>query len=210
MDPQFKTSFIPKKPIVSQSAGFRAPSTINLFSLLSTVLFIVVIALSGGVFFYKSFVANQIESKKTTLERARDAFDPEIIEQIIRLDMRIENSKKLLAGHLAITPFFDFLSSVTLRTVRFEDFNFSYLAPDKISVEMKGEAESYASIALQSDHLNSQKDLKDTIISDIALEPTGTISFKINMTIDPSLISYSSSIKPTEPTESMNSTTTNP
>jgi len=218
MDPQFKTSFIPKKPIVSQSANFHAPSTINLFSLLATVLFIVTVVLSGGAFFYKGYLTNQIDSKKSTLERARGAFDPEVIDQIIRLDTRIESSKKLLSSHLAITPFFNFLSSVTLRTVRFKDFSFAYLAKDKINVEMKGEAESYASIALQSDLLNSQKNLTDTIISDVALESSGTISFKINTNVGSSLVSYlvdlsknvTTDIKTIEKTVELVATTTNP
>ncbi|MEK7596779.1 MAG: hypothetical protein AAB450_01555 [Patescibacteria group bacterium] len=194
MDPQFKTSFIPKKPIVAPAGGYSAPSTINLFSLLAMTLFIIALVLSGAVFFYKSLLAKQIESNKATLERAKGAFDPELIERIIRLDTRIETSKKLLADHLAISPFFDFLSTVTLHTVRFKDFSFSYLSKNKIKVEMKGQAESYASIALESDLLNSQKYLKDTIVSDMALEPSGLVSFKVEATIDPSLVSYSATI----------------
>jgi hypothetical protein len=194
MDPQFKTSFIPKKPILDTTSELRTSAPINLFSLLSTILFIVVIFLGGGVFFYKSILADQIGKNKEVLERAKDAFEPELIEQIIRLDSRIETSKKLLSSHLALTPFFDFLSTVTLRTVRFRDFSFAYLAPDKIMVEMKGEAQSYASVALQSDLLNSQKFLKDTVVGDMSLEPTGTVSFRVTSVIDPSLVSYAQSL----------------
>ncbi|MEK7607500.1 MAG: hypothetical protein AAB484_01050 [Patescibacteria group bacterium] len=214
MDPQFKTSFIPRKPIVAQAVGRSVSTSINLFSLLATTLFIVVIALSGGVFFYKSLIKKQIESNKVTLERAKGAFEPELIEQIIRLDTRIETSKKLLAGHLAITPFFDFLSTVTLSTVRFKDFSFSYLASDKINIEMKGQAQNYSSVALESDLLNSQKYLKNTIISDMALEPNGTVSFKILTTVDPSLVLYSFDISRSatqnENIENITETTTNP
>ncbi|HEY4500600.1 MAG TPA: hypothetical protein VJH25_02280 [Candidatus Paceibacterota bacterium] len=194
MDPQFKTSFIPKKPIVVPAGGYHAPSTINLFSLLAMTLFIIALVLSGAVFFYKSLLTKQIESNKATLERAKGAFDPELIERIIRLDTRIETSKKLLSDHLALSPFFDFLSTVTLRTIRFKDFSFSYLSKDKIKLEMKGQAESYAGIALESDLLNSQKYLRDTVVSDMALEPSGLVSFKVSATIDPSLISYSATI----------------
>ena len=212
MDPRFQTSFIPKKPIVTQ-AGVSSSSTINLFSLIATTLFIISIALAGGAFFYKGLLVKQIEANKATLERAKGAFEPELIEQIIRLDTRIETSKKLLASHLSITPFFDLLSNVTLRSVRFKDFSFSYLAADKIQVEMKGQAESYSAVALQSDLLNTQKNLKETIISDMALEPLGTISFKIETTIDPSLVLYSealSKIPPPEvPAETETETTSN-
>ncbi|HVU06662.1 MAG TPA: hypothetical protein VHE10_02645 [Candidatus Paceibacterota bacterium] len=190
MDPQFRTSFIPKKPIVA--APTRSSSSIGLFSLLATVLFIVTVAVSGGIFFYQKLLNQQIDTDKASLDRARGAFEPDIINQIIRLDSRIETGKKLLASHLAVTPFFDFLGGVTLKSVRFKDFNFSYISPDKIVVLMKGQATSYAAVALESDLLNAQKKLSSTIISDLALDPQGTVSFSVSTVLDPSLVSFSS------------------
>ena len=192
MDPRFQTSFIPKKPIVANTGRSSAP--INLFSLLSTIIFIAALALSGGVFFYKNLVTKEIAQNKATLERAKGAFDPELIQKIIRLDNRIETSKQLLSSHLAVTPIFDFISSITLKTVRFKDFNFAYLAPDKIQVSMRGQAQSYSSVALQSDVLSSQKLLKNTIVSDMALEAAGTVGFNVSTIIDPSLLSYQTTV----------------
>jgi len=188
MDPQFRTSFIPKKPITTSSSSSN--STIGLFSLLATIIFIIALALSGGVFFYQRIIAQQIVSDKASLDKAKGAFEPDTINQIIRLDTRIEAGKKLLASHLAITPFFNFLSSITLSNVRFKDFNFSYLAPDKIVVLMKGQATNYQAVALESDLLNGQKNLTQTVVSDLALDPTGTVSFSISTVVNPSLVSY--------------------
>lgn len=188
MDPRLQSSFIPKKPIVATPT--RAASSINLFSLVSTVLFIAAIAVSAGAFFYEKLLVKQVEANKQTLERAKGAFDPELIREIVRLDSRIETGKKLLSSHVAVTPLFDFLSSVTLRSVRFRDFSFTYGAQDKILVTMKGQAQSYAAVALQSDLLNSQKALKDTILSDMTLEPTGLVSFNVSTTVDRSVVSY--------------------
>ncbi len=197
MDPRFQSSFIPKKPIVS--AGTRAPSTINLFSLLATVIFIVAIALSVGVYFYRGVLEKQIASSAASLDRARAAFEPDTINQIIRLDTRIETGKSLLKSHVAVTPLFDFLSAATLKSVRFRDFNFSYLAPDKIGVTMKGQAASYAAVALESDLLNSKKQLKNTILSDMALDAQGTVTFGVSTTIDPSLLSYAPTVTSAAP-----------
>lgn len=178
------------------SSGTRAPSTINLFSLLATVLFLVAIALSAGVYFYRGVVQKQIDSASSSLDRAKAAFDPDTINQITRLDTRIEAGKALLGSHVSVTPLFDFLSSVTLKTVRFRDFSFSYLAADKIAVSMKGQAVSYAAVALESDLLNSKKQLKNTILSDMALDTQGTVSFSVSTTIDPKLLSYAPTIAP--------------
>lgn len=192
MDPQFQRSFIPKKPITVTST--RVPSTVNLFALVAIVLFIVCLGLSGAVFFYNNLLAKQIEDNKASLDRAKGAFEPELIQQIIRRDTRIETAKSLLEGHISVTPLFDYLSTVTLKSVRFRDFNFSYLASDKIQITMRAQGQSYAAVALESDLLNSQKNLHNTILSGMSLDPAGTVSFSVSTTIDPGIFSYATSV----------------
>lgn len=207
MDPRFQTSFIPKKPVITQPQTSRS-SNIDLFSLIAIILFILSLALSGGVFFWNSLIEKDIATKKATLERARDAFEPDLIKKIIRLDSRIENGKALLASHVSVTRLFDALSTITLRGVRFRDFNFSYLAKDKVEVSMKGQAQSFAAVAIQADFFNQQKYLHDTMIGDLALEPTGTIAFSVHTTIDPALVSYSGGLVEPSATETNPATNT--
>lgn len=207
MDPRFQTSFIPKKPIIAQARSI-APSSINLITLIATILFIVVLALSGAAFFYKGLLTKQIEADKTTLGRARDAFDPKLIAQIVRLDTRIETSSKLMASHISVNPLFEFISSITLQSVRFRDFGFSYAGPDKILVNMTGQAKNYASVALQSDELYKQKSFQDVKIGDMVLDASGNISFSVTATVDSKLLSYASAFKGAKP-KSSTATTTN-
>ena len=188
MDPKFQTSFIPKKPIIGGSN--RNSSPINLFTLLGTVIFIAALALSGGAFFYQKVLTKQIEKNQADLERAKDDFDPETINTVVRFDARTQTGKKLLESHISVTPIFDYLSKITLQSVRFRDFEFTYISPTDILVEMKGIAQSYTSVALQSDILNEQKNLKDTIISDMSLESTGNISFGVSTKLNADLLSY--------------------
>jgi len=193
MDPRLQTSFIPKKPILAQQET-RSPRTINLLSLLATILFVLAVAISAATFLYNNLLIKQIAANKDSLDKARGAFDPELIQQMIRRDTRIETSKNLLKSHLSITPFFDLLASITLKSVRFRDFSFTYLASDKILVSMKGQARDYASVALESDLLNQQKYLKGTVLGDMSLEPTGTVGFTVSTTVDPALISYQAAL----------------
>ncbi|HEU0080688.1 MAG TPA: hypothetical protein VFQ72_01515 [Candidatus Paceibacterota bacterium] len=187
MDPRFQSSFIPKKPITAATA--RPSSSISLFVLLATIVFTIAIAAAGGVYFYQGYLQKQIDSAAASLDRAKAAFEPETINRIVRLDTRIETAKKLLSSHVYVTPLFDFLSSVTLKSVRFKDFSFGYLAPDKIGVSMKGQAASYSAVALQSDILNAQKRLSGTLLTDMALEAQGTVAFNLTTNIDPALLS---------------------
>lgn len=203
MDPRFQTSFIPKKPIVSTPS--RDVSPINLFSLLATIVFITAFATSGGMFFYKQLIEKQITQSKTDFERAKGAFEPEIVNKISRLNSRIETGKNLLDNHIAVTPFFEYLSTITLKNVRFKDFGFSYLAKDKVQVSMKGQAQNYAAVALQSDLFNAQKSLKNTMVGDLSLEASGIVAFSVSTTIDPSVFVYASSVN-----DSVNKASTTP
>lgn len=190
MDPRFQqTSFIPKKPMVTpQKVKSSAP--ISVLSLIATIFFIGAVGFAGGTFFYKELVKKQIETARTTLESKKAAYVPDEIEYLIRLDARLTASRQLLQNHIAVTPLFKFLGDITLESVRFRDFVFTYFGPDKIQVEMKGLASNYPSVALQSDLFNEQDALSNTVFSDLAIEGTGLRSFKVVTTINPKLVSY--------------------
>ena len=66
MESRFQTSFIPKKPVVSEQA--RKPKVVNLFAVLGTVVFILMVVASAGTFFYKSYLAKTIDASKNQLE----------------------------------------------------------------------------------------------------------------------------------------------
>ncbi len=194
MDPRFQTSFIPKKPIATESQS--RVKTVNLFVLTATIIFLVAMSATGATFFYERLVRSQIEQDKESLNKAREAFDPELINKIVRLDNRINTSKKLLEDHIAASYFFDLLEKTTLKTVRFKDFSIEYLSKDKITVSMKGQAQGFVAVALQSDKFSSDSLFKNTIIGDIALEPAGTVSFSVISSVDPSVLSYVSNMNP--------------
>jgi hypothetical protein len=208
MDPKFQTSFIPKKPIVG--GANRNSSPINLFTLLGTVVFIAALAMSGGAFFYQKILVKQIEKNQADLNRAKDDFDPETINAIVRFDARAQTGKKLLESHIAVTPIFDFISQITLESVRFRDFEFTYISPTDIEVEMKGLAQSYTSVALQSDILNEQKNLKETIISDMSLESTGNVAFNVSTKLNAELLSYAKGLSANAPKSFESQASTSP
>ena len=110
-----QTSFIPKKPIIeSQSTG----SGVSLFLLLSIILFIVALALAGGVWLWKGALVSQIEKDKAALVAAKDSYEEATINPLIRLDSRIEQSKLLLAKHIAVSPVFIMLEKNVLRNIQ--------------------------------------------------------------------------------------------
>ena len=175
--------------IVSTPGG-GGPRTINLFSLLATVLFIGTILLAGGVFFYESYLEKGLETDKEELAKVRKDADPNLIKKVVRLDSRIVTSKKLIDYHVAVSPFFNYLSTITLKTVRFKDFDFSYLGKDNITVSLSGEASGYEAIALQSDLLVKQQELSNVIVGDLALKDNGRVDFSVSAIVKSDLLSY--------------------
>jgi len=75
MEPKFQTSFIPKKPIISEPGSRVAVShSINIFSAIATIVFALTILTSGGVFIYKNILESQILLSDKSLNAAREAF----------------------------------------------------------------------------------------------------------------------------------------
>ncbi len=60
------------------------------------------------------------------------------------------------------------------------------------SVKLSGVAEDYKSIALQADVFNSDKgrSFKNVVFSNLARDKNGNVTFDLQFTVDPSLLSY--------------------
>jgi len=187
-----KTSFIPKKSLAPISK--RKPS-VGLYFIISVIVFLLATAGSVGVIVYKAYVEGGIESKAVSLQRAKEAFDPRLIDDLSRLDNRIESSGNILSSHIALTPLFDLLEELTLKNVRFEQFEFLVLDSGEMTLVMTGEAVNHATVVLQSDLLGQSRFLKDQIFSDINPDRSGNIGFSLEATVDPSLVSFRGNVE---------------
>jgi hypothetical protein len=190
MEVKMQTSFIPKKPI-TETRG--SGSGISLFLLLSIIVFIITLALTGGVWLWQKSLVAQIEKDKAALEATKDSYEKNTIDPLIRLNDRIEAAKELLARHLAISPVFGFLEENILRNVSLKTMNFTYGDNDKIKIDLTGTALNYDALYKQAEAFGQEK-LRDRIsqpvISDFSLTPEGRITFSFNASVDPRLISY--------------------
>jgi hypothetical protein len=188
-----KTSFIPQKTLTSTNR--RKKSFSGFLFITSTIILIVSIAFSIGVFSYKKIVEQSIESKAVSLKRAKEAFDPGLIEDLTRLDNRIENTKKILDSHISITPLLEFFEEFTLKNVQFSQFEVSLLDSSQINLLMEGRARDYATVVAQSDLLGQSRFLKNQIFSDVNLDNFGNVGFSFEAIIDPNLTSFRNSVE---------------
>ena len=194
MEVKMQTSFIPKKPITAnQSSG----SGVSIFLLLSIIIFITTTALAGVIWIWRGSLINRIEKDKQSLVAAKDSYEEGTITPLIRLNDRIEESKGLLARHLAISPVFLMLEKKILRNIRLKSMKFVYEADDKIRIDLSGVAASYDALLRQSDSFGSEnlrKFISQPVISDFSPTTDGSISFSFNALVDPRLVDYENTI----------------
>jgi len=189
MEQNFQTSFIPKKPIVRESAPRQS---VGFLTLISIVIFFTMVIASGGLYFYKESLVNNITKMEEQLDIAKNRFEPTKISQLQILDRRLRASNKVLAGHIAISPIFKVLSEITMKTIRYTKFSYEIgtTSKDKILVKLTGQAIGYRSVALQSDLFTKNKNLIDPIFSNLALDDKGNVVFDLEFSVDPSFVDY--------------------
>jgi len=156
----------------------------------SLLLFLVAAGFSGGLFLYNGYVQNNIDKKKKELEQARANFAPAQIQELQRLNVRIDTVKELLNRHIATSQLFSILEQNTLKTVQFDDLQFLALPDGNATLAIKGTANSFASLALQSDVLGKVKEIRNPMFSGLNLDQEGNAVFSLDASVDRDALSY--------------------
>lgn len=190
MDPNSQASFIPKKPLIASVAPVRSGG-VSILWLGALFIFIMSLVGAGAAYFFASHVQDSIQQASDSLTRAQAAYDPNAVQNLIRLNNRLTQASTLLKNHLAPSALFTFLEQNTLTNVRFSDFSYSTNPSGEISLSLSGQAHDFASVALQSDVFSRSKSLKDVLFSDVNVDPSsGGVVFKVTAAVDPNLLLY--------------------
>ena len=193
MEPQVSASFIPRKPLVAGPSTRSAAG--SLFFVLALLLFIASLVLGGGVFAYGQYLSSALASKTDSLGKARQAYDPSVIESLIRLDARIRGARALMHSHIAPSSIFTFLENVTLQNVNYTSFDYGSQGGRTVSLTLAGVAPDFGTVALQSDAFGTSRVLKDVLFSDINVSDTGRVIFKVQGVMDPSFLLYTNALE---------------
>ncbi|HVV38915.1 MAG TPA: hypothetical protein VHD31_01155 [Candidatus Paceibacterota bacterium] len=192
MDPQVQASFIPKKPLTPErGAGGGAYGLIFLLALL---VFITSVVAAGAAFLYKGYLNASLDSKKASLQKYQDAYDLPTIQALVRFDSRINEARTVLNRHIAPSGVFFFLAQQTLSKVQLTKMDYSLGTDGTATLVLDGVADSFSTIALQSDQFGASKALKNVIFSNIAIGENGQVTFHVAANVDPSLILYSKNL----------------
>lgn len=194
MESGITSSFIPKDAVVPQAVRTQRPTGFaDLLILISVILLVASLTLAAGVFLYLQFLQTSIASKLEQLERAKEAFEPSLIQELTRLDDRMRAADSILRGHTAPSLFFHILEQLTLTTVSFSSLTFQAVDSKNISLAMKGIAVSVNSIALQADLLSKNGTISSPIFSNIDRRNDG-VHFDMTAVINPQALRYANTI----------------
>jgi hypothetical protein len=197
MDPQVPASFIPKKPLTSENRSSGGGG--GLINIIALLIFVASLAGAGGTFLYQQYLKNSITAKADSLNRAQGAYDPGVIQDLVRLDSRIAQARTLMGKHVAPTALFAYLAGATLESVQFSSFNYALEADGGATISLSGVARSFSSVALQSDSFGSSRVLRNVVFSDISVGQTGSVTFSVSATVDPALLLYDRALVQTTP-----------
>jgi len=192
MEQNFQTSFIPKKPIMTEEQSTPSKKPIGFLTLISIFIFLAVALASVGLYLYKGMLQKNITDMGTNLALAKERFEPAKINQLQVLGKRLESSNTLLSKHIAISPIFDTLQKLTIKTIRYTKFSYTFgnEKDSRINVKMSGQAIGYRSIALQSDLLTKDKNIINPAFSNLSLDDSGNVIFDLEFSVDPSFVDY--------------------
>ena len=186
MEQEFRTTFIPKRPIVqaTASSSVQTSKPVGIVFVISLLIFIISLAIGGGVYAYKLYLQKDVDDLAVSLDKVQKNLDPNAIKEFSVMDKRLRNSELLLNKHEVIFPVFKVLGATTLPTVRYT----------KMDVALSGESDGYRSIALQSQALAQNADLQDTIFSNFVVTPKGRVSFDLSFTVPKSDLAFNKNI----------------
>ncbi len=190
MEPSFQTSFIPKKPMTKEHVASSRP--IGFLTIIAIFVLFTILLVSGGLFFYKGILTKKIASMENDLTLARNRFEPAKIAELQALDKRIQAANEILSKHVVISPIFEALQAVTMKTVRYTKFSYDFASKpgEKVNIKMSGAAVGYSFLALQSDLYTKNKTFIDPVFSNLAPDATGNIVFDLDFLVDPSFVDY--------------------
>jgi hypothetical protein len=191
MEPQFKSSFIPKKPVSSVSMRQVRSKPLGILFFISAMALTASLLLVGAVFGYGEYLRRAIETKSQALEEARSNLQPALIEELRRLDARMQHTKGVLRNHLALSPVFELLEENTARSVQYDTFSYLFTPGGDIELSFTGKAASFTSLAFQSDVFNRVSMFVSATFSNLTVDELGRVGFSLKLIVDPAAISYS-------------------
>ncbi len=188
MDGQISTtSFIPKTRLagpVQRGKGAGMGILISGFILFASL------ALFGGIYFYKGALQKEVNDMNSTLETAKKAFEPGLVDELGHLTGSINAAKTIIGQHDASSAILKLIGSLSLKDVVFSNFNYGFDKDGNAVILMSGEANGYAGVALQAKMLEDSEFIDNVVFSNLSLKDAGRVNFNVNLMVRKEFLIY--------------------
>lgn len=168
--------------------------------LLAIFVFIASVGGYAGLRYYANNLAKEIVAKTDEIRSTQKEFNnaPQV-GKAKSFRSRAALAKELLDAHTVVSPALTFLSENTLANILYNKFSLDTLNVGGKTLELSGEAPSYASLAYQRDVLQKKtKELSSVSIHDVGITKLGTVSFAVTMIFSPDYLSYTKNLNISE------------
>lgn len=182
-----KLSFMPKRKLSSQAISRRGWGG---FVLLSFFIFVISMALWGGLYMYKNYLNDNITQLGKVIENQKASFEIPTVNEIIDFSEKISVARNLLAGHKDFSGVLDFLQDFTMKDVRFNGLDYSYADSGEPSLILSGTTRSYAGLTAQIKTLGKYNQVKRISLSGLSLDTTGAVNFNLGIILNPAIAAY--------------------
>jgi hypothetical protein len=202
MNPQ-GTSFIPQRPIASQSTK-KVVRKVYVLTYLSYILFFGTVLSAVGIFAYGKVIDSQLATQKERLVQAEKQFDASQISEVRALDNKIKIAQQRMDLHLSVLLFFEALEQNVSQKLFLKTFSFLRENDAAPVIELTGEADVLNSLVFQREVLKSNPLLAGSEFSEVVLASAPlegsegdiqknqavTISFWLKKTVAIDLLQY--------------------
>jgi hypothetical protein len=130
--------------------------------------------------------AKAIEDEISLIELSEGV---ELKNELFGKQNKINDFKVLLEDHADYSDLFPFLASICHPRVQFDGLEFSR-KNSEYEVSLKSEAESYEALHQQILILKEEERIKKAEVSGISISKEGTVSFSLNLSLNPNLFKF--------------------
>lgn len=190
-----KISFIPKGSLVREESFLERRRPRSAIGFIAGIAFVSTIGAYGGLYYYNGILNQEIATKTIEIKSAQKEFsDASEVSEAKVFRARADLVRELLNAHTVASPVFAFLSKNTTESILYDRFSFKK-GPDGSTLELSGEAPTYAALAYQADVFRSQtKELLGFSVRDVSLTKFGTVTFTLAMVFVPDYLLYTNSL----------------
>jgi hypothetical protein len=215
MEQNFDTSFIPKRPIFKEEASVRRHEPIPVVTLFGFAIFFAALIITGVVFYFSQKEAKAVESLATELATEKERFNPQAIEELKAVSVRLKFAKDVVDNHVAASPLLDLIQDVTIKSVYYTGFDLKREEKTGYSLRLQGKAPSYGMLYAQMQAYRAEPKIRSVEIGTNQLdERSGEATFEVTLVLSPEVMKYIPKVVATPevpaPIESADATTTAP